>query len=318
MLICPIVHGPTANLPGRRHRAHPAPLHGSPVYKSDRCHCPQEWAARNLSSSELVGHRSIKQPSQHTGKRGDSQLPGIEGAIAPAASSTAIPVSHPPSMGRRKRWNPSARRPATRRDSTLAITISQGIGSHTVPCSGKFKIASPWGVGHNCARQQGKQPDSAQGRTNASHLSSVPNPSRSSLHGKYADVPETVDEAASRLGITGSEAHMDELYRQVQGSWPELGPWQPSMSATSSPIWPSTLPADSLADPLSVFRATAAFRGGYPVERTGNLLRQRGPTGPDDQVRRNFSRRGRRGPSLANSRHRTGPQLVHHGPARGS
>ena len=28
---------------------------------------------------------------------------------------------------------------------------------------------------------------------------------------------ESFDEAASRLGITGSEAHMDELYRQVQG-----------------------------------------------------------------------------------------------------
>ena len=28
---------------------------------------------------------------------------------------------------------------------------------------------------------------------------------------------ESFDEAASRLGITGSEAHMDELFRQVQG-----------------------------------------------------------------------------------------------------
>lgn len=28
---------------------------------------------------------------------------------------------------------------------------------------------------------------------------------------------ESFDESASRLGITGSEAHMDELFRQVQG-----------------------------------------------------------------------------------------------------
>ena len=28
---------------------------------------------------------------------------------------------------------------------------------------------------------------------------------------------ESFDEAASRLGIAGSEAHMDELFRQVQG-----------------------------------------------------------------------------------------------------
>ena len=28
---------------------------------------------------------------------------------------------------------------------------------------------------------------------------------------------QSFDEAAARLGITGSEAHMEELYRQVQG-----------------------------------------------------------------------------------------------------
>lgn len=28
---------------------------------------------------------------------------------------------------------------------------------------------------------------------------------------------ETFDEAAERMGITGSEAHMDDLFRQVQG-----------------------------------------------------------------------------------------------------
>ena len=28
---------------------------------------------------------------------------------------------------------------------------------------------------------------------------------------------ESFDEAAARLGIMGSEAHMDELFRQVQG-----------------------------------------------------------------------------------------------------
>ena len=28
---------------------------------------------------------------------------------------------------------------------------------------------------------------------------------------------DSFDEAAARLGITGSDAHMDELYRQVQG-----------------------------------------------------------------------------------------------------
>ena len=28
---------------------------------------------------------------------------------------------------------------------------------------------------------------------------------------------ESFDEAAARLGISGSEAHMDELFRQVQG-----------------------------------------------------------------------------------------------------
>ena len=28
---------------------------------------------------------------------------------------------------------------------------------------------------------------------------------------------DSFDEAAARLGITGSEAHMDELFRQVQG-----------------------------------------------------------------------------------------------------
>ena len=28
---------------------------------------------------------------------------------------------------------------------------------------------------------------------------------------------DSFDEAAARLGISGSEAHMDELYRQVQG-----------------------------------------------------------------------------------------------------
>ena len=28
---------------------------------------------------------------------------------------------------------------------------------------------------------------------------------------------ESFDEAAARLGIDGSEAHMDELFRQVQG-----------------------------------------------------------------------------------------------------
>ena len=28
---------------------------------------------------------------------------------------------------------------------------------------------------------------------------------------------ESFDEAAARLGICGSEAHMDELFRQVQG-----------------------------------------------------------------------------------------------------
>ena len=28
---------------------------------------------------------------------------------------------------------------------------------------------------------------------------------------------ESFDDAASRLGIIGSEAHMDELFRQVQG-----------------------------------------------------------------------------------------------------
>ena len=28
---------------------------------------------------------------------------------------------------------------------------------------------------------------------------------------------QSFDEAAARLGITGSDSHMDELYRQVQG-----------------------------------------------------------------------------------------------------
>ena len=28
---------------------------------------------------------------------------------------------------------------------------------------------------------------------------------------------DSFDEAAARMGITGSEAHMDELFRQVQG-----------------------------------------------------------------------------------------------------
>ncbi len=28
---------------------------------------------------------------------------------------------------------------------------------------------------------------------------------------------QSFDEAAARMGINGSEAHMDELYRQVQG-----------------------------------------------------------------------------------------------------